>query len=104
MKALGTFQSWLGARFGERLREVVLFGSQARGEATDESDVDVLVVIDGLDEAERREVFDRAYDAGVDGDDFISVAPLPYSTAQARDMRGRERRLMREIARDGVAL
>lgn len=31
--------------YGDRLRHVVLFGSQARGDATPESDVDVLVVL-----------------------------------------------------------
>ena len=33
--------------YGERLVEVVLFGSVARGEDTSESDVDVLVVLRG---------------------------------------------------------
>ena len=33
--------------YGPRLKRLVLFGSQARGDATPESDVDVLVVLDG---------------------------------------------------------
>jgi predicted nucleotidyltransferase len=33
--------------YGPRLRRLILFGSQARGEATPGSDVDVLVVLDG---------------------------------------------------------
>lgn len=33
--------------YGERLERVILFGSQARGDATPESDVDVLVVLEG---------------------------------------------------------
>jgi len=33
--------------YGSRLRRLVLFGSQARGEATPESDVDLLVVLKG---------------------------------------------------------
>lgn len=33
--------------YGPRLERVVLFGSQARGDATPESDVDVLVVLHG---------------------------------------------------------
>lgn len=37
---------WEG--FGERLRTVLLFGSVARGEARDESDIDLLVVADGM--------------------------------------------------------
>ena len=35
--------------YGPRLRGVRLFGSYARGEADDESDVDVLIVLDRVD-------------------------------------------------------
>jgi predicted nucleotidyltransferase len=38
----------LAGRFGEKLRGLVLFGSWAREEAGDFSDVDVLVVVDGI--------------------------------------------------------
>ena len=33
--------------YGERLRGVVLFGSEARGEATSDSDIDILVLLRG---------------------------------------------------------
>jgi len=43
--------------YGSRLKHLILFGSQARGDATPESDVDVLVVLAGpvtsIEEAER---------------------------------------------------
>jgi predicted nucleotidyltransferase len=35
------------ALYGERLERVVLYGSQARGDATPDSDIDVLVVLTG---------------------------------------------------------
>jgi uncharacterized protein len=35
------------ALYGERLVQMVLFGSQARGDAAPESDIDVLVVLHG---------------------------------------------------------
>ncbi len=33
--------------YGERLKRVILFGSQARGDAEKSSDVDVLIVLQG---------------------------------------------------------
>ncbi len=42
----------LGLRriYGDRLKGVYIFGSQARGEATPDSDLDVLIVLDPLDD------------------------------------------------------
>ena len=105
--ALARFRESLAVRFGARLKEVVLFGSWARGDAHEESDVDVLVVIDGLSEAERRAVMDAAYDAAaaaLDPDEWVSISPLAYSASQAGELRAREKRLMRDIAAEGVAL
>jgi len=44
---LRELKAGLTALYGERLARVVLFGSQARGDATEDSDVDVLVVLRG---------------------------------------------------------
>ncbi|WP_457653426.1 nucleotidyltransferase family protein [Rhodocaloribacter sp.] len=43
--ALAEAVAMLGDLYGSRLRHLVLFGSQARGESHPESDVDVLVVL-----------------------------------------------------------
>jgi hypothetical protein len=102
--ALECLGASLRSRFGERLQEFTLFGSRARGDAREDSDVDVLVVIDQLSERERGEVFDLAWSAGMGGDEYVVLAPIPYSTAQARELRSREKRLMREIANHGVPL
>lgn len=44
---LAELRSLLETQYGERLVRIVLFGSQARGEAEPESDIDVLVVLKG---------------------------------------------------------
>ena len=44
---LESLKSRLQAVYGDQLRRVVLYGSEARGEATAESDVDILVILAG---------------------------------------------------------
>ncbi|MCH7660104.1 MAG: nucleotidyltransferase domain-containing protein [Euryarchaeota archaeon] len=48
---------------GERVHEIILYGSVARGDATERSDVDVLVVLDSKDETD--ELFQLSFDIGV---------------------------------------
>lgn len=45
--ALEELKQALSKLYGERLRGVYLYGSYARGDFTEDSDVDVLVVLDG---------------------------------------------------------
>ncbi|MBL8205087.1 MAG: nucleotidyltransferase domain-containing protein [Blastocatellia bacterium] len=44
---LAEFRSRLEALYGERLEQVILFGSQARGDAVEGSDIDVMIVLKG---------------------------------------------------------
>jgi len=50
---LGKFNHRLATLYGDRLRGVYLFGSYARDEANEESDVDVLIVLDKVDNYSR---------------------------------------------------
>jgi uncharacterized protein len=103
--ALDRFKQALTVRFGARLREFTLFGSYARGDAHEDSDVDVLVIVEDLTEDERRDVMDLAYDAdAADREAWVGLSPLPYSEVQVADLRARERLLLRDIDREGVRL
>lgn len=55
------FRDRLRASLGDRLRDLRLFGSHARGEANTESDIDLLVLVDGFDEETWRSVIDMAH-------------------------------------------
>ena len=61
-ETLRAFVTGLRQRFGERLVSVRLFGSYARGEATADSDVDCLILLDRADRADDRAVTDLAAD------------------------------------------
>lgn len=101
-RALADFTSFLRHRFGGRVRDLRLFGSRARGEGHEDSDLDVLAVIDDLDRHERREAWEYTGDILTAHD--VIVGGLTLSTADWLDLRARERRIVAEIDRDGVAL
>lgn len=75
-----------GLKLAEKLQEkisnaigghvrVILFGSQARGEATGESDVDVLVVLPDLKKPTLDLVLEIAWEVGFEAGKVISVIP-----------------------------
>lgn len=56
------FAQLLRQRLGERIVQVILFGSRARGEAEEDSDFDFLVVVDRFSETLENQVLDLAYE------------------------------------------
>lgn len=79
-----------------------LFGSRARGEGHEESDLDVLCLVESLTGAERLEVGQATGDLFTRYD--VSVSALAMDTAHWALLTSLERRLPREVERDGVEL
>ncbi len=69
------FRDQLGLTLGEPV-EVLLFGSFARGEHTDGSDIDLLVILQSLNKSKRDLVYDIAWKIGFKTGVALSVIPL----------------------------
>jgi uncharacterized protein len=68
----------LSEMYGSGIKRVILYGSHARGEATEDSDVDVLVLTDpALNPAEVRDrLSDLLYDILLEEGELISVVAV----------------------------
>ena len=100
--SLREYESRLRQTFGSRVRELRLFGSYARGEANEDSDVDVLVLIDGLLPEEVALVAGEA--AGISQRSGLALAPLPMATERFAEQQAEGRSLAMEIEDQGVRL
>ena len=87
--------------YGDRLSRLVLFGSQARGEAHPESDVDVLVVLKGpivvLEEIRRTNRI--TVQVLLQRGEFLTLQPFSES-----DLESTSHLLMRHVEEEGVEL
>ena len=74
--------------YGARLKQVLLYGSRARGDYQDDSDYDVLVVLEGPVDwwAEQKLLGDISWDIGMDtaGKAILSLKPVTPDDLQKR--------------------
>lgn len=101
-RALDDFCARVRARFQERVREITLFGSRAREDAREDSDIDVCVVIDDLTWDEQRDI--DGITAAVLETDGVWLSPFLVSTARLDHLRQRERAIALAIGNDGIRL
>ena len=82
IRAIGChIRQFLEDKYGSRIKAVILYGSYARGTATEDSDVDFLVVVDDAlkpDEV-RRSLSDLLLDILLEEGELVSVVVLPES-------------------------
>jgi len=79
---------------------VVLFGSHARGEASPESDIDVLVVVEALSRESEDIIYETAWEVGFDAGTVLSIVPATFDELQLL----KESPFYRAIEAEGIAV
>lgn len=103
--ALSSFAGLVKHAYGDEFVGLVLFGSQARGDANDDSDIDVGVVLRTVDD--RRSVRDRlaelAYDVLLETGEDIQAIALSQKQWEAPETFSNPA-LILSMKQDGVAI
>ncbi len=94
-------KAFLHERYGAGIKRVILYGSHARGEATEDSDVDVLVLTDpSLVPSEvRKSLSDLLFDMLMDERELVSVIVIPEDFFEDHNLP-----FMLNVRQEGVAV
>ena len=98
---LGKLRSHIEEIYGDRLVKIILFGSQARGDAKPDSDIDVLVVLKGEVQL-GEEILKNSYfvaDLCLQNDALVSCLYMDENQFIHRNGP-----LLRNIRKEGIAL
>ena len=88
--------------FGDNLQDIILFGSHARGEATTESDIDVLVILNNDDPGTRRDVYSLVVDTFLKTDVYLSVKVI--SEEHRIYLREKDASFITNVEREGIRI
>lgn len=87
---------------GDRLKGFLLYGSRARGDHQDESDIDIAIIVAGLTRELKKQVLDRVADWELKY--LTPISALVLSQQDFDLLKRRERRLALDIEKEGIPL
>ena len=87
---------------GDQLVSMVLFGSMARGDYHDASDMDVAVIVHGLTRRLKGQILDEV--AELELEHHMPLSVLVFSDEEFNHLKKRERRIALDIEREGISL
>ena len=87
---------------GDQLVSMVLFGSMARGDYHDASDLDVAIIVRGLTRRLKGQILDEVAELELRYHTPLSV--LVFSDEEFSRLKKRERRIALDIEREGISL
>jgi predicted nucleotidyltransferase len=99
---LAEFLSRLREQCGKHIAHVWLFGSKARGDSDEESDVDLLIVARDGDDALRKVVGEIAYDFSLEHG--VLLCEHVVSTWRFAQMRARQELIYKNVVGEGIDL
>lgn len=82
--------------------EIVLYGSRAKGDFDQDSDIDVAVIVPGLTREKKDQILEAV--AEVEFDHSRAISALVFSKSDFDRLYERERRIALDIKHEGIAL
>ena len=101
-RALMELKDILAYLLGDSLVSLKLFGSRARGDYDEESDIDIAIIIRGLSRKLKNQILTQV--AEVELKYLVPLSTIVFSEEDFNHLKRRERRIAQDIEREGIPL
>ncbi|MDA8090537.1 MAG: nucleotidyltransferase domain-containing protein [Nitrospiraceae bacterium] len=101
-KTLAQLKNSLLVLLGNSLAAIRLYGSRARGDFDERSDIDIAVIVRGLTRQARNRILEKT--AEIELENLMPLSVLVLSEEEFENLKRRERRIALDIEREGIPL
>jgi predicted nucleotidyltransferase len=102
IKTLEKLKSSIKEFLGDRLVKFVLYGSRAKGDYDQESDIDIAIVVKVLSRELKNQILDKV--VGIEFEYLTPLSAFVLSEEEFEHLKRRERRIAFDIEREGIPL
>ncbi len=101
-KWLDDYRRILDEKYGDIVEDIIIYGSKARGDSHEDSDVDVVVLITEGDWKERKQIAYHGYDLSIGTDVVPSI--LVCNKSQWTEWENSQSYFLESIHDDGISI
>lgn len=101
-RVLSALKERLTCLFGEDIKKIILFGSKARGDYDENSDIDIAIIVSNLDKEKKERILEEIINLEIDYN--IPLSTLILSEDDFEMLKKRERRIVFDIEKEGIEI
>ena len=101
-KAVDEFVRRVRRKYEDKIDSIILFGSVARGEAKEDSDIDILVVVKKKNVKDMKEIYGIAFEVSMEY--LLDVSPKVYGMNEISNSLKIGVPFIKEVLKEGVSV
>jgi len=103
-KIVGEYTKLIRTNFPNKVRDIILYGSKARGDSNSESDIDMLIVVNEHDKKTKRKISDLCWDVMANNDFKAYLSSIVFSQTEYEQYRQWNSSFLANVLHEGVRL
>ena len=103
-KMLRDYIGQIRKKFSNKILAIIFYGSKASGDSHKDSDIDMLIVVDGHENKIKRQIQDICWDVMLEHDFPSLMTPIIFFRKQYEQYKSWNSSFLNNVAKEGISL